>query len=895
MLVKISAVSLSWNLTGGDVKLKADVMETMISVWTVVEHVRVASGAAEVAIFTAILYWFFTSSRVADMLEVLGERVGGWCGRESGSLRQAVRARRRQQNADMYAKLDADVAVRTTSLYRVKESPVVPAPQPETRPPAGLACGRCAPVSRDSWHDPKIEDSGTVINVLDIGRQNFANSGVISRYFCDLAQCFNLVKFQYKDVIPDVQKDPAYIKAIEDTTEEELKKTDLNLDEKGDGDNRNSAGYLTVKKRVEARAKKVLTDISSAMSYNILRVVAWLTHKAIRRVAGGGCGTRAGSVARLRRATAAGLPLVFVPLHRSHFDYILVTFALYLTGLRPPLVAAGDNMRIPFFGWILRGCGAFYIRRRVDGSEHNGDPVYKAALRSYIINSLAANNNLEFFIEGGRTRTGKPQPPKAGILSVIMDAYLDGTIDDALLVPVTLNYDKLVDGNFVREQLGMPKQMETFWSALRGIWRTMNTNHGSIRVDFNQPISLKELVQSFKKYNHFKAPIEAPLGPADDKFSSDLDRRLLYNHSHSSLYGDDVSTDHKMMVEAIGRHIVYEGAQATAVMCTNVVSYVLLTEARGGAGVRRAVRARGAALRAEGRDLAYRADPDRCLEHALEMLGPLVQRERRTETLRPTKSIAAELELSYYANTLVAHYAAPAIVATALESIVCRPDADGDTVRHPELLGAALQLYEVLSEELILCAPCHTIHETLLRALDQLLASGVLVNAERTDGLEEEKWSRRLAKTIDDEEDDGYERPDPTLRIKYIIQKTPEAIAERRRLLLTLRPLIESYSASCRHLAPGTVKSVVKATIDGLVHDYTTNEMPYGAAVSSDAVRNCLRLLRQWGVIEMYTDNKERKIRLRPPYDDAQKLNDICSHIYKFNVDSPLLKEESAT
>lgn len=79
----------------------------------------------------------------------------------------------------------------------------------------------------------------------------------------------------------------------------------------------------------------------------------------------------------------------------------------------------------------------------------------------------------------------------AGILSVILDAYLDGTIDDALLVPVTLNYDKLVDGNFVREQLGMPKQMETFWSALRGIWRTLNTNHGGIRVDFNQPISLK--------------------------------------------------------------------------------------------------------------------------------------------------------------------------------------------------------------------------------------------------------------------------------------------------------------------------------------------------------------------------------------------------------------------
>lgn len=78
--------------------------------------------------------------------------------------------------------------------------------------------------------------------------------------------------------------------------------------------------------------------------------MAWVCHKAVRRVAGGGCGTRVAGVERLRKANAAGLPLVFVPLHRSHFDYILMTFTLYLTGLRPPLVAAGDNMRIPFFG-----------------------------------------------------------------------------------------------------------------------------------------------------------------------------------------------------------------------------------------------------------------------------------------------------------------------------------------------------------------------------------------------------------------------------------------------------------------------------------------------------------------------------------------------------------------
>lgn len=78
-----------------------------------------------------------------------------------------------------------------------------------------------------------------------------------------------------------------------------------------------------------------------------------------------------------------------------------------------------------------------------------------------------------------------------GILSVIVDAYLDGTIEDALLVPVSMNYEKLVDGNFVREQLGMPKQMETFGAAMKAIYKVLNSHYGSIRIDFNQPFSMR--------------------------------------------------------------------------------------------------------------------------------------------------------------------------------------------------------------------------------------------------------------------------------------------------------------------------------------------------------------------------------------------------------------------
>ncbi|CAH2218106.1 jg20370, partial [Pararge aegeria aegeria] len=295
-----------------------------------------------------------------------------------------------------------------------------------------------------------------------------------------------------------------------------------------------------------------------------------------------------------------------------------------------------------------------------------------------------------------------------------------------------------------------------------------------------------ELVTSFQKYNYLKAPIERPLTPPNNNLAVNLDRQILYNHSHSSLFGADVSTDQKMMVEAIGRHLVYDAAQSTALMCTNVVSYVLLTEQRRGCSLSQlqsSVSSRGKALKMAGRDLGYMGEDHLVIKRALEMLGTSLVRVEGSganRTVRAHASVPAALELSYYANALVAHYAAPAIVATALESIVCKQNADEDTVRHSELMEAALQLSEILSQEFILCAPCTRIEERLQEALDELLAQDVLTDTRSPDALEEQRWSRRFANNFDDEDDDddGY-RPDPTRLIKYKLSKSPEALAER--------------------------------------------------------------------------------------------------------------------
>lgn len=147
---------------------------------------------------------------------------------------------------------------------------------------------------------------------------------------------------------------------------------------------------------------------------------------------------------------------------------------------------------------------------------------------------------------------------------MIIDALNAETIKDALLVPVSVNYERLCDGNFVYEQMGQTKQPENFSSAVSAIWKTLNSKYGQMRIDFNKPFSLRELMKAFEKSSEV-----SELSPK---------RRLKHQPSTSSLYGTDVvNEDHRTLVDSIARHVVYDCASATACMTTNAVAFLLLT------------------------------------------------------------------------------------------------------------------------------------------------------------------------------------------------------------------------------------------------------------------------------------------------------------------------------
>jgi glycerol-3-phosphate O-acyltransferase len=177
-------------------------------------------------------------------------------------------------------------------------------------------------------------------------------------------------------------------------------------------------------------------------------------------------------------------PVVFLPTHKSNLDHPVLHCMLYENGLPPNHTAGGINMNFFPIGPLVRRAGVFFIRR-----SFKDDEVYKLVLRSYIDYLIEKRFSLEWYIEGGRSRSGKLLPPRFGLLAYVVDAYRRGRADDVFLIPVSIAYDQIQDvADYVAEQRGGAKRRESlgwFVSLVRRIQRA-----GRIHLRFGEPLSL---------------------------------------------------------------------------------------------------------------------------------------------------------------------------------------------------------------------------------------------------------------------------------------------------------------------------------------------------------------------------------------------------------------------
>jgi len=186
-------------------------------------------------------------------------------------------------------------------------------------------------------------------------------------------------------------------------------------------------------------------------------------------------------------------PLIFIPSHKSHLDYLILNYVLHASHMHIPRVAAGKNLAFWPIGYIFRKAGAFFIRR-----SFRQPRLYVEVVNRYIKALLQEGHPLEVFIEGGRSRNGKLVLPKTGFLSILLHAHAEGFCKDLVFVPTSMVYDRILEGKSYRKELeGGVKEQEKLKHII-GARRLLKRKYGKVYIRFSPPVSLNEYLQETK-------------------------------------------------------------------------------------------------------------------------------------------------------------------------------------------------------------------------------------------------------------------------------------------------------------------------------------------------------------------------------------------------------------
>ncbi len=237
-------------------------------------------------------------------------------------------------------------------------------------------------------------------------------------------------------------------------------------------------------KEIVADASRMLREIAATHSPFVIDIAAHLIRLLYTQGYGEALHYDPEQLARLK-ALSGRYPVVFLPSHKSNLDHLVLQYALHEQGHAPNHTAGGINMNFFPVGPIVRRSGVFFIRR-----SFKNEPVYKFVMRHYIDFLIEKRFSLEWYIEGGRSRSGKLLPPRFGMLAHVVDAYRRGKAEDVMLIPVSIAYDQIQDvGDYAAEQSGARKQKESFgWFV--GVVRRLRARYGNIYFRFGDPISL---------------------------------------------------------------------------------------------------------------------------------------------------------------------------------------------------------------------------------------------------------------------------------------------------------------------------------------------------------------------------------------------------------------------
>ena len=246
------------------------------------------------------------------------------------------------------------------------------------------------------------------------------------------------------------------------------------------------------KTKVKREARRYLYEIAADYSNTMIaiwkKVLRWLWNDIYD-----GLSVDLEGLAHIRNISKK-MPFVIVPCHRSHIDYLLIHYVFFMNNIQLPFIAAGKNLSFFPMGYIFRKSGAFFLRR-----SFRGDKVYSEVFAKYLATLLKEGLPLEFFIEGGRSRTGKMVVPKYGLLSMVIQAFQEKYCENLALIPVYIGYDRVIEErSYLKELSGESKTPENTAEIIKSS-KVLTKKYGRVYVNIGEPMIMKDYLAAQEK------------------------------------------------------------------------------------------------------------------------------------------------------------------------------------------------------------------------------------------------------------------------------------------------------------------------------------------------------------------------------------------------------------
>ncbi|MBM3300027.1 MAG: 1-acyl-sn-glycerol-3-phosphate acyltransferase, partial [Deltaproteobacteria bacterium] len=304
-----------------------------------------------------------------------------------------------------------------------------------------------------------------------------------------------------------------------------------------------------IRKQAESYVDEIAGDQRIQVHHFLYYILKWLFASIFD-----GIDLKESQFARLKTKNQEG-SLIYVSCHKSHLDYLIIGYLSFINRMAIPYMAAGKNLSFWPVGPLLRNAGAFFIRRSFKGLG-----LYPHVFAAYLKVLVKEKLNINFYIEGGRSRTGKLLPPRVGMLGFLLQAVREGSVDDLTFVPTFVGYDQVPEeSSYLRELAGREKQKESLTSLLRS-WEILRRRFGRAYVRFHEPISYRSFCTRYGTENGRGQTV----GEENRKLIQDFAYHLMYGIVRAGVVtpvdlvaaglgcANNLRVTHEFLIQAIG-------------------------------------------------------------------------------------------------------------------------------------------------------------------------------------------------------------------------------------------------------------------------------------------------------------------------------------------------------